>query len=312
MTSAIVVASPVPGTDLVPDGWCETTVMPWADEQAEVGPLAEAAAKLAGLQAAYKTLGDDALELTKARRYVEVRWGELLGPAEPSPGPGRGKPSDASDGLSRDTRSDFRALAKPEVRERVVETIRTATSSDELSRAALLREAVGLPKAHVANNAGQNEWYTPIDYIDAARATMGEIDLDPASHVAANKLVQATTFYTEADDGLKQPWAGRVWMNPPYAQPYIERFCFKLRDEYIADRVDQACVLVNNGTETAWGSALLTVSNAVCFPKGRVKFWHPDRDSAPLQGQAVFYLGGEVDTFVKAFKQFGPTSAWCA
>jgi len=79
------------------------------DEQA---PLAEATAQLAGLEAAYRVLGTDALELTKARRYLEVRWGELLGTAElgvnqHSEGSHASEPS-----LDRMDRHRFRELAK--------------------------------------------------------------------------------------------------------------------------------------------------------------------------------------------------------
>ena len=57
---------------------------------------------------------------------------------------------------------------------------------------------------HVTHNSGNNEWYTPAIYINAARQTMGSIDLDPASSVEANQVVQAKTFYTIKDNGLQK------------------------------------------------------------------------------------------------------------
>ncbi len=162
--------------------------------------------------------------------------------------------------------------------------------------------------ASVSENAGDNEWYTPPEYIEAAVAVMGAIDLDPASTAAANEIVSAQAFYSAEDNGLEQDWRGRVWMNPPYDGKLIFPFCEKLAEAYAEGDVSEAIVLVNNGTETAWFQRLGEVASALGFPTRRVKFWHPEKESAPLQGQAVIYLGANVEAFRREFVRFGMTA----
>lgn len=160
--------------------------------------------------------------------------------------------------------------------------------------------------AHVSQNSVDDEWYTPEQYIVAARQVLGRIDLDPASNEEANAVVKAKRFFTEKDDGLQQEWRGRVWMNPPYASELIGLFCERLGVSFQAGTVKEAIALVNNATETAWFQALSEHASALCFPKGRVKFWHPRKESAtPLQGQSIVYLGGAPKRFTKAFHEFG-------
>jgi ParB family chromosome partitioning protein len=159
---------------------------------------------------------------------------------------------------------------------------------------------------HVEHNSGENEWYTPPEYIAAARLVMGEIDLDPASTEIANKIVGASIFYSEADDGLAQEWSGRVWMNPPYASELVGQFCEKLAATFEGKAIPQAIALVNNATETAWFGRLAQTASAVVFPRGRIKFLDPQgRPGAPLQGQAVIYLGDDPREFLKHFAGFG-------
>lgn len=160
--------------------------------------------------------------------------------------------------------------------------------------------------AHVGHNSGEHEWYTPTEYIEAARAVLGEIDLDPASSDTANTIVKAAQIFTFKDNGLEQPWHGRVWMNPPYSQPAVEHFAQKFANSVESGDVTAAVVLVNNATETAWFHTLAGAAKAICFPRGRVKFWSPNQESAtPLQGQALLYAGPKVDKFIDGFGPFG-------
>ena len=135
---------------------------------------------------------------------------------------------------------------------------------------------------------------------------MGAIELDPSSTEAANSVVNADAFYTAEQDGLRYHWRGRVWLNPPYSSELIGKFCEKLAGHVTDGDVSEAIALVNNGTETGWFNALISVASAVCFPRGRVRFWSPIRESAtPLQGQAVIYFGPNVDKFRAEFAHIG-------
>ena len=138
-----------------------------------------------------------------------------------------------------------------------------------------------------------DEWYTPGRYLEAARAVLGGIDLDPASSAAANTVIKATQFFSIADDGLSQPWAGRIWMNPPYATPLIDRFCARLSEAVMTTSdITQAVVLVNNATETKWFVSLVNVASALCFPTGRVSYWSPR--GVPARAVEISHYGGPV------------------
>ena len=170
---------------------------------------------------------------------------------------------------------------------------------------AIVQEVVNRP--HVSYNSGNNEWYTPREFIEAARLAMGSIDVDPASNDIAQKIVKAETYYTAETNGLDKTWEGNVWLNPPYASDLIGRFADKLLEQ--RKHYKQAIVLVNNATETEWFNKIISVASAVCFPKGRVKFYMPDgKTGAPLQGQAVLYIGDNPEAFTGTFCKLG----WCA
>lgn len=152
-----------------------------------------------------------------------------------------------------------------------------------------------------------DEWYTPQEYIEAARRTMGDIDLDPATCYAAQETVRAKNFYTKEDDSLRDDceWHGRVWLNPPYSAIPIKRFVAKLIQEFDAGNIDEAIIITNNSSDTGWFHSLLD-RFPVCFTRGRVGFWRPDHDDfGARQGQTLFYLGDYEQRFVEEFSAFG-------
>lgn len=202
---------------------------------------------------------------------------------------------------------DESARAKAEAQLEEVQENRQKAESDAVRAEIQYEEASQKAKSnpHVANNSGNNEWYTPDDILEAARAVMGGIDIDPASSEIANRTVKADQIFTQEDDGLKQDWpVGRIWMNPPYAQPlmgqFAERFAAEVR------RGSQGVVLVNNATETGWFQEMAAECSAICFPRARIKFLDPEGNpGAPLQGQAIIYCGPDPDAFEQAFHAFG-------
>lgn len=57
----------------------------------------------------------------------------------------------------------------------------------------------------------KDEWLTPRHVL----AALGPFDLDPCAP-QVRPWDTAAKHYTVMDNGLVQPWDGRVWCNPPY------------------------------------------------------------------------------------------------
>jgi hypothetical protein len=196
---------------------------------------------------------------------------------------------------------------EPEQQQEIAKRIEHIADEPEETQTpkAIVQEVIKRP--HVSYNSGNNEWYTPSEFIEAARKAMGGIDTDPASSDIAQEVVKAGTYYTAETNGLDKTWTGNVWMNPPYASDLIGKFIDKLIEE--RSNYNQAIILVNNATETEWFNKIISIASAVCFPKSRVKFYMPDgKTGAPLQGQAVIYIGENRNDFLSAFSALG----WCA
>jgi hypothetical protein len=130
----------------------------------------------------------------------------------------------------------------------------------------------------------------------------------PASCADANRIVGAAVFYSQEEDGLRQKWHGRAWLNPPYATELIRPFVSLLLEKYANGEVTEAIALTNNVTETLAVQTLIQSCHAICFPEGRIKFYKttdPERANGAGHGQALFYFGKNASKFRHVFGRKG-------
>jgi len=156
----------------------------------------------------------------------------------------------------------------------------------------------------VSKLTGNAENYTRQETVDRIRAVLGEIDLDPASCVMAQKIVKAKKFYTAETNGLDQKWSGRVFLNPPYGMPLIREFTDKLVQS-LPD-IDEAILLTNDQTDTDWWQSCAVNAQVICMPDGRESFYTPTKDkTSPTNGQTFFYYGNNAKKFKDVFRDKG-------
>jgi len=112
----------------------------------------------------------------------------------------------------------------------------------------------------------KDEWLTPPIIINS----LGAFDLDPCSPGSRRPWDTAAVHYSIEDNGLHQPWAGRVWLNPPYGRE-TGRWLERLANH------GNGIALIFARTETdmffryVWERA-----DAILFLRGRLHFHHVD------------------------------------
>lgn len=143
------------------------------------------------------------------------------------------------------------------------------------------------------------EWYTPKWVFDELGL---EFDLDPSSPHDMETDVPAKEKYTIFDDGLKKPWYGRVWLNPPYGQStpfWIRRMIHH----------NNGIALVFSRTDAAWCQEAMKAATAMLFISGRIDFI-PGRENAHKKsrcgaGTVIFSFGHECATALRNMSDRG-------
>lgn len=141
----------------------------------------------------------------------------------------------------------------------------------------------GIIEAADLDPANRDDWWTPPHIFGA----LGPFDLDPCAPLGRPDWTGCPQRFTIADDGLTQPWAGRVWCNPPYsdAGAWLRK---------LADHGD-GIALIFARTETGWWQEhVWPRADGFLFLAGRVSFRPGGADrkgSAPTSPSVLVAFG---------------------
>ena len=127
-------------------------------------------------------------------------------------------------------------------------------------------------------------WATPQDFFDALDAEF-HFTLDAC---AVKENAKCEAYYTPEQDGLDQPWTGRVWCNPPYGRN-VGQWVKKAHDT--ASGGGFVVMLLPARTDTRWFHDYIYGKTEVRFIKGRLKFGSC-QNAAPFPSMVVIF-GGE-------------------
>jgi len=186
---------------------------------------------------------------------------------------------------------------------------------------------------HINQDSGNVEYYTDPKIIAKVKLVMGGIDLDPASHAAANAVVEAANYFTKEDNGLIQKWYGRVFMNHPFSKgekacpedlskckkkkcqergfhihvdvPGNIEWITKLVQEYENGEVTEAINICYAATSEAWFQPLTKYPQ--CFLAPRTNYYNAkgEKVSGVTKGSVLTYFGDNVEGFYEHFCDMG-------
>jgi phage N-6-adenine-methyltransferase len=149
------------------------------------------------------------------------------------------------------------------------------TGIDLFGEPATSRKAMG---SHQRSTDGTDAWLTPPDLL----TRLGPFDLDPCAALD-QPWPTAAKHFTAADDGLRQAWAGRVWLNPPYSRtgPWLSR---------LAEHGNGTALLFARTDTKTFHAQVWRRAVALLFLAGRLNFHHPDGRRATANAGAPSVL----------------------
>jgi len=142
------------------------------------------------------------------------------------------------------------------------------------------------------------EYETPDDLFERLDAIF-DFDLDPC---ASDDNFKCPNYFTKEDDGLKKPWFGNVFVNPPYGQEigkWVERSYYQAVTN---PDVKTVVMLIPSRTDTKYWHDYVMRSHLIYFIRGRLKFSNM-KNSAPFPSAIVVFKESQSSTKIRSFTQ---------
>ena len=161
--------------------------------------------------------------------------------------------------------------------------------------------------------SGHDGWCTPPALLAPIRQLAGgAIALDPCSN--PHSMTEALLQFDKEQNGLERDWAaelaarqlkGLVYVNTPYDTETLERVALKCAEQ--ARKGLEILALVPCKLDQRWWQeTVFGTAVAVCFVRGRIKFW---KEGKPTSGApipcAFLYWGEREASFCRVFSMVG-------
>jgi len=130
------------------------------------------------------------------------------------------------------------------------------------------------------------EWETPAELFDVLNDRF-QFNLDPC---ASPKNAKCDRFFTSDDDGLKQDWIGRVFMNPPYRD--LADWIAKGVSEIKKGHCELLVTLTPARPDTIYFHEFFMRAKEIWFVKGRIPYINPfkaDEKKSPFPSMICIF-----------------------
>lgn len=142
-----------------------------------------------------------------------------------------------------------------------------------------------------------DDWYTPAYVFDALSV---RFDLDVSAPPEGPRYVPADMWLSAR--GLQTPWAGFVWMNPPYGHQKQKRAWLR---KFVRHGNGIACM--PDRTSAPWWQEFAPQMDALLFVSPKIKFERPDGSTgdSPGTGTTLMAVGPQAVAALRAAERNG-------